>query len=160
MDKKEASGMKMYKVFYSFTLSPDKHFGVTRDKCKCGICPDESIIKSGTEIYSHGDENEVDDEEHIIDSLESAENYLDAKYQADKADAVARLDIYLNNSVGIGEHPQHTEEMDTIVAQYADAEDKRQSLNAMIANIFSRIEMDRIFVEDRRRTLVFHKGDT
>jgi len=60
---------------------------------------------------------------------------LYAKYQADKADAVARLDIYLSNSVGIGEHPQHTEEMDTIVAQYADAEDKRQSLNAMIANI-------------------------
>ena len=60
---------------------------------------------------------------------------LYAKYQADKADAVARLDIYLNNSVGIGEHPQHTEEMDTIVARYADAEDKRQSLNAMIANI-------------------------
>jgi len=41
----------------------------------------------------------------------------------------------LSNSVGIGEHPQHTEEMDAIVAQYADAEDKRQSLNAMIANI-------------------------
>jgi|TARA_X000001316_G_C883073_1_gene7849 hypothetical protein len=60
---------------------------------------------------------------------------LYAKYQADKADAVARLDIYLSNSVGIGEHPQHTEEMDAIVAQYADAEDKRQSLNAMIANI-------------------------
>ena len=83
MDKKEASGMKMYKVFYSFTLSPDKHFGVTRDKCKCGICPDKSIIKSGTEIYSHGDENEVDDETYIIDSLESAENYLEAKYEAD-----------------------------------------------------------------------------
>jgi len=60
---------------------------------------------------------------------------LYAKYQADKADAVARLDIYLSNSVGIGEHPQHTEEMDAIVAQYADAEDKRQSLNSMIANI-------------------------
>ena len=60
---------------------------------------------------------------------------LYAKYQADKADAVARLDIYLSNSVSIGEHPQHTEEMDAIVAQYADAEDKRQSLNAMIANI-------------------------
>ena len=60
---------------------------------------------------------------------------LYTKYQADKADAVARLDIYLSNSVGIGEHPQHTQEMDLIVAQYADAEDKRQSLNSMIANI-------------------------
>jgi glycyl-tRNA synthetase alpha subunit len=60
---------------------------------------------------------------------------LYAKYQADKADAVARLDIYLNNSVGIGEHPQHTEEMDQLIAQYADAEDKRQTLTSMIANI-------------------------
>jgi glycyl-tRNA synthetase alpha subunit len=60
---------------------------------------------------------------------------LYAKYQADKADAVARLDIYLNNSVGIGEHPQHTEEMDQLIAQYADAEDKRQTLTLMIANI-------------------------
>ena len=60
---------------------------------------------------------------------------LYAKYQAEKADAVARLDIYLNNSVGIGEHPQHTEEMDQLIAQYADAEDKRQTLTLMIANI-------------------------
>ena len=60
---------------------------------------------------------------------------LYTKYRADKADAVARLDIYLNNSVGIGEHPQHTEEMDKLIAQYADAEDKRQTLTLMIANI-------------------------
>ena len=100
MDKNEASGMKMYKVFYSFTLSPDKHFGVTRDKCKCGICPDESIIKSGTEIYSHGDENEVDDEEHISDSLESAENYLEAKYEADNFFELDYIDEDENNPNG------------------------------------------------------------
>ena len=60
---------------------------------------------------------------------------LYAKYQADKADAVARLNIYLNNSVGIGEHPQHLDEMDLLINQYATAEDKRQSLNDMIVNI-------------------------
>tara|TARA_R110000751_G_scaffold132806_1_gene235361 strand:- start:121 stop:384 length:264 start_codon:yes stop_codon:yes gene_type:complete len=60
---------------------------------------------------------------------------LYAKYQADKADAVARLNIYLNNSVGIGEHPQHLDEMDLLINQYATAEDKRQALNYMIANI-------------------------
>ena len=60
---------------------------------------------------------------------------LYAKYQADKADAVARLNIYLSSSVGIGEHPQHIDEMDSIIEQYATAEDKRQSLNNMITNI-------------------------
>jgi hypothetical protein len=60
---------------------------------------------------------------------------LYAKYRADKADAVARLDIYLNNSVGIGEHPQHTEEMDKIVEKFADAQDKLESLKMMISHV-------------------------
>jgi len=60
---------------------------------------------------------------------------LYSKYQADKADAVARLNIYLSSSVGIGEHPQHIDEMDSIINQYATAEDKKQALNYMIANI-------------------------
>ena len=59
---------------------------------------------------------------------------LYAKYQADKADAVARLDIYLSNSVGIGEHPQHLEEMDKLVDKIATAEDKLQSLNKHFNN--------------------------
>ena len=62
---------------------------------------------------------------------------LYAKYHAEKADAVARLNIYLTNSVGIGEHPQHTEEMDNIVAQFADAQDKLESLKMMLSHIGS-----------------------
>ena len=60
---------------------------------------------------------------------------LYAKYHSDKADAVAKLNVYLTNSVGIGEHPQHTEEMDTIVGQFADAQDKLESLKMMISHI-------------------------
>jgi hypothetical protein len=60
---------------------------------------------------------------------------LYAKYHADKADAVARLNVYLTNSVGIGEHPQHTEEMDTIIGQFADAQDKLESLKMMLSHI-------------------------
>ena len=62
---------------------------------------------------------------------------LYAKYHAEKADAVARLNIYLSNSVGIGEHPQHTEEMDSIVAQFADAQDKLEALKMMLSHIGS-----------------------
>ena len=53
---------------------------------------------------------------------------LSYKYMAEMKDAQARLYVYLNNSVGIGEHPQITEEMDKIVAQYIDAKDKLESL--------------------------------
>lgn len=57
---------------------------------------------------------------------------LKSKYQADMDDAQARLAVYLNNPVGIGEHPQHTEEMDKIVEQYVNASDKMKALDKMI----------------------------
>ena len=60
---------------------------------------------------------------------------LYAKYHADKADAVARLNVYLTNSVGIGEHPQHTEEMDALVDQVATAQDKLEALKKMLSHI-------------------------
>jgi len=56
---------------------------------------------------------------------------LSYKYMAEMKDAQARLYVYLNNSVGIGEHPQITEEMDKIVAQYTDAKDKLESLHEL-----------------------------
>ena len=49
---------------------------------------------------------------------------LEAKYEADIAHADATLKIYLENSVGIGEHPQHLEEVDKLVEKIATAEEK------------------------------------
>ena len=49
---------------------------------------------------------------------------LEAKYQADIAHADATLKIYLESSVGIGEHPQHIEECDKLVEKIANAEEK------------------------------------
>lgn len=46
------------------------------------------------------------------------------KYMAEIASAKASLIVYFEDSVGIGEHPQHVEEMDNLVAKIADAEDK------------------------------------
>ena len=37
---------------------------------------------------------------------------LRARYEADMLEADATINIYLTNSVGIGEHPQHIEEID------------------------------------------------
>ncbi len=53
---------------------------------------------------------------------------LEAKYNADIAHADATLKIYLENSVGIGEHPQHIQECDKLVNQIAEAKDKLEIL--------------------------------
>ena len=49
---------------------------------------------------------------------------LKTKYDADYQMHKANLDIYLNNPVGIGEHPQHFEEMDKLVESMTAARDK------------------------------------
>jgi hypothetical protein len=60
---------------------------------------------------------------------------LFSKYKAEMDDAIARLEIYAKNPVAIGEHPQHTEEMDKLVQQYCDAKDKMESLKEMIKEL-------------------------
>jgi methylaspartate ammonia-lyase len=56
---------------------------------------------------------------------------LESKYLAQIAEAKATLAIYFESSVGIGEHPQHLEEMDKFVSQLAEAEDKLQTLHSL-----------------------------
>ena len=53
---------------------------------------------------------------------------LEARYNAEITEADAVMDVYLNNSVGIGEHPQHLEEMDKLVQKIADAKEKIEVL--------------------------------
>ena len=54
---------------------------------------------------------------------------LTLKYRSEMAESEATLLVYLNNSVGIGEHPQHLEEMDKFVEKLANAKDKLESIN-------------------------------
>ena len=53
---------------------------------------------------------------------------LEDKYNAQISEADATIHIYLNNSVGIGEHPQHIEEVDKLVEKIASAEEKLKIL--------------------------------
>ena len=53
---------------------------------------------------------------------------LQDKYEAQISAAHAIINIYLTNSVGIGEHPQHLEEMDGLIGNITDANDKLESL--------------------------------
>ena len=57
----------------------------------------------------------------IIDALE-------ARYNAQIAEADATIKIYLENSVGIGEHPQHIEEIDKLLQRIVDAQEKLKEL--------------------------------
>ena len=49
---------------------------------------------------------------------------LKKRYEAQIAEAVATINIYTKNSVGIGEHPQHLDEIDKLITKIAEAEDK------------------------------------
>ena len=49
---------------------------------------------------------------------------LRARYEAEIAEADATANIYLDNSVGIGEHPQHIEEVNKQIDKIAQAKEK------------------------------------
>ena len=49
---------------------------------------------------------------------------LESRYEAQIAEADATIKIYLENSVGIGEHPQHIEEVDKQLEKIAAAQEK------------------------------------
>ena len=58
----------------------------------------------------------------ILDALES-------RYQAEIAEADATIQIYLTNSVGIGEHPQHIDEVNKLIDKIAQAKEKIEVLD-------------------------------
>ncbi len=49
---------------------------------------------------------------------------LEARYEAQISEADATLKIYLEHTVGIGEHPQHLDEIDKLFQKIADAQEK------------------------------------
>ena len=55
-------------------------------------------------------------------------NALKSKNEAQKAEALAVLDVYFTNAVGIGEHPQIVEEMAKQLELLSNAEDCLESL--------------------------------
>ena len=53
---------------------------------------------------------------------------LKAKYEAQIMEAKANLENYLDNKVGVAEHPNVVESADTLVEQLANAEEKLKTL--------------------------------
>ena len=55
-------------------------------------------------------------------------NALEDRYQAVISEADATIKIYLENPVGIGEHPQHIDELDKLFQKIADAQEKLEAI--------------------------------
>jgi len=70
---------------------------------------------------------------------------LRAKYVAMRLEAIATLEVYSKNAVGIGEHPQVIEEMDKLVRTITDANGYLEVL-------------DQIFVDSDEGTQVSKTG--
>ena len=56
-------------------------------------------------------------------------NPLRARYEAEIAEADATINIYLDNPVAIGEHPQHIDEVNKLVDKIAQAKEKLEVLD-------------------------------
>ena len=56
---------------------------------------------------------------------------LQARYQAEIEEALAVIDLYLNNSVGVGEHPDISTVLDDAVDRLDNARSKLNTLSAM-----------------------------
>ncbi len=54
---------------------------------------------------------------------------LKKRYEAQIAESIATINIYTKSSVGIGEHPQHLEEIDKQLDKIAQAEEKLDALD-------------------------------
>ena len=53
---------------------------------------------------------------------------LQDRYNAQISEADATIKIYLEKPVGIGEHPQHIDEIDKLIDKIAQAEEKLKIL--------------------------------
>lgn len=62
-------------------------------------------------------------------------NALIAKYEAQIAEHTVNIAIFLENRVGVAEHPGTVETLDTEVAKLAEAEDKLQTVRQFSAPI-------------------------
>ena len=80
------------------------------------------------------------------------------KYEAQISEAETTLLIYFTNPVGIGEHPQHLEEMDKFVEKMTNAKDKLEMLETIYKYNVKRDEKFEI-TEDMLKILNEQKGE-
>ena len=72
---------------------------------------------------------------------------LEHQFNSELLSAKSSMLVYLNNAVGIGEHPQHLEEMDKLIDKMASAQDKLDILH----NHFSEYDKNARVCQDINR---------
>ena len=65
---------------------------------------------------------------------------LQAKYVANRLEAIANLQTYLSTSVGVGEHPDIVLECDKLISKISEAEGKLVTLKTLIEQSSSKEE--------------------
>ena len=65
-----------------------------------------------------------------------------ARFEADRQESIAVIELYLNNPMGVAEHPSVVKEIATAIGNLADAE---EAIGAIERNFLSRAEDDVIF---------------
>jgi hypothetical protein len=56
---------------------------------------------------------------------------LKARYSAQRLEALATIEVYMSNSVGIGEHPQIIDEIDKLVRSVDEAEGLLKTIDSI-----------------------------
>lgn len=56
---------------------------------------------------------------------------LKTRYEAQRLEALATLEVYMENSAGIGEHPQIIDEIDVLVRKVDEAEGLLKTLGSI-----------------------------
>ena len=64
------------------------------------------------------------------------------KYQAEISEALAILDVYFNNPVGIGEHPDLLAEIDKYIDKLDNAQSKLKTLRMNFTERNSKVKVD------------------
>ena len=61
------------------------------------------------------------------------------RYETQIQEYKSTLMIYFENAVGIGDHPNHLEEMDDLVGKMSSANDKLQMIITMFEGTYSKL---------------------
>ena len=87
----------------------------------------ESIIRLIEQCRECNSQGEIEEKMTLRIAIVNA---LETRYEAQIAEAQATIKIYMESSVGIGEHPQHIDEVDKQLQKIAEAEEKLVSLQS------------------------------
>jgi hypothetical protein len=68
----------------------------------------------------------------MIEMTEALVQALQMKYRAQMEEARVNIVVYMKNPVGIGEHPEIIEAIDTQVAKFAEAQERLAALDDII----------------------------